>query len=266
MKIVRFQYRHIKKYGIIEKNYVRSLQNSPFYNYKGTNHQFKYDGNTYELNDVKLLAPCQPSKLVCVGLNHMSHIETATDELGRQIPGWPHIFIKPSTAVIGLNDSIAIPDPSRRVCFEGEMAVVISKKAKDVSHDDAKDYVLGYTCHNDVTDLDILQAEPGYLNRGKGFDTFAPLGPWIETEIKNPDDLQIETRVNGEVRQSDRTNGLVFNVAKLISFVSNVMTLLPGDVISTGTPAGTAPMKAGDVVEVTIEGIGTLKNNLINKT
>jgi 2-keto-4-pentenoate hydratase/2-oxohepta-3-ene-1,7-dioic acid hydratase in catechol pathway len=220
----------------------------------GPGSSFTLDGSVYELGEVRLLAPCTPSKIVGLGLNYYSHAE----EIKQPIPSVPLIFLKPSTAVIGPDDEIILPRFSRRVDYEGELGVVISRKAKDVREDKAKDYVLGYTCFNDVTER-YLQREDGQWTRAKGFDTFAPIGPWIETEIE-PDDLKLETYRNGELRQSTRTSDLIFGIAKLIGFISSVMTLLPGDVIASGTTAGIGRMNPGDVVEVRIEKIGTLRN------
>jgi 2-keto-4-pentenoate hydratase/2-oxohepta-3-ene-1,7-dioic acid hydratase in catechol pathway len=191
---------------------------------------------------------------VAVGLNYRSHAE----EFKLQIPSVPLIFLKPSTAVIGPEDKIVYPTVSKRVDYEGELAVVIGRKAKAVDRAMAKEFILGYTCLNDVS-ARYEQRDDGQWTRAKGYDTFAPIGPYIETEV-SPDDLKIETYLNGDLRQSTRTSDLIFPVDMLLSFISNIMTLLPGDVIATGTPSGIGPMKPGDVVEVTIENIGTLRN------
>jgi len=191
---------------------------------------------------------------VCLGLNYRSHAE----ETKLDIPKVPLIILKPSTAVIGPGSEIILPPNSMRVDYEGELGVVIGRKAKDVPQDKWQEYVLGYTCVNDVSER-FNQAEDGQWTRAKSYDTFAPIGPCIETGI-NPDNLKLETRLNGELRQSARTGDLIFGVPSLISFISGVMTLLPGDIIATGTPAGIGPMNPGDVVEVTIEEIGTLRN------
>jgi len=175
----------------------------------------------------------------------------------------PLIFLKPPTAVIGPDAKIILPRDSKRVDYEGELGVVIGKKAKDVPEEKAKEYILGYTCFNDVSER-FAQREDGQWTRAKGYDTFAPIGPWVETDV-DPDDLKLETYLNGELRQSARTSDLIFKVSKLINFVSQVMTLLPGDVIATGTPSGIGPMNAGDVVEVKIEKIGTLKNLVVSQ-
>jgi len=208
------------------------------------------------LSDVKLLAPCQPSKIVAIGLNYRAHAQEFKEST---LPKEPLLFLKPSTAVIGPEDTIVIPKTSLgRVDYECELAVVIGKTAKNVPEDQANEYIFGYTCANDVTER-VYQKEDGQWTRAKGFDTFAPLGPWIVTDITS-EDLKIETCVNNEVKQSSNTSDMIFGVPKLLSFISGVMTLLPGDVISTGTPGGIGRITPGDIVEVKIEKIGTLRN------
>lgn len=206
-----------------------------------------------------MLSPCLPSKIVCLGLNYRSHVE----ETKLPLPTVPLIFLKPSTAVIGPDDEIVLPRLSRRVDYEGELGMVIGRKAKDVPEDKAREHVIGYTCLNDVSERHN-QAEDGQWTRAKGYDTFAPIGPCIETEV-DPDNLKLETYLNGELRQSANTSDLIFAVSKLISFVSSVMTLLPGDIIATGTPSGIGRVNPGDVVEVRIEGIGTLRNPVVRQ-
>ncbi len=204
--------------------------------------------------DVKLLSPCLPSKVVAVGLNYRDHAE----ELGLAIPDEPILFIKPSTSVIGPGDMIALPPQSVRVDYEAELAIVISKSARNVPREKAHEYILGFTCLNDVTARD-LQGKDGQWTRSKSFDTFCPIGPWIDTEI-DASDLKIELVLNGEIKQKSRTSNLIFNSAVLVEFISAVMTLHPGDVIATGTTSGIGPMGPGDTVEVRIEGIGSLVN------
>ena len=207
------------------------------------------------LADVKLLAPVIPrSKVVAVGRNYREHAA----ELGNEAPSEPLLFLKPNTSVIGPGDTIVRPSQSSQVDFEGELAIVIGSIAKNVPEADAASVVFGYTVANDVTARD-LQEKDGQWARAKGFDTFCPLGPVIETEFEVASQ-GIETRVNGEVRQSGRLDEMVHSVASVIAYASAVFTLLPGDVILTGTPAGVGPIVAGDTVEVTVEGIGTLSN------
>jgi 2-keto-4-pentenoate hydratase/2-oxohepta-3-ene-1,7-dioic acid hydratase in catechol pathway len=218
-----------------------------------------YDGiklthSFYRPTDTRLLAPCMPSKIVALGVNYRSHGE----EMSHRIPSEPLIFLKPPTAVIGHEDKIIYPPSSERVDYEGELGVVIKSLARNISKKDAPDYILGYTCVNDVTARDI-QARDKQWTRAKGFDTFAPIGPCIETEL-DPSNLALETRLNGEIKQKTSTSELIFPVYELVSFISRVMTLLPGDVIATGTTSGIGPMQPGDIVEVTIENIGTLRN------
>jgi len=214
-------------------------------------------GVRYPLADVRLLAPVLPSKVVAIGRNYADHAA----ELGNEVPDDPIIFLKPSTAVVGPRDPIVYPTQlSERVDFEGELAVVIGRLCRQVPPERVGEVIFGYTCANDVTARD-LQAKDGQWARAKGFDTFCPLGPWIETDI-DPADLELTTIVNGEIRQNSRTSLLLHNVTALISYVTAVMTLLPGDVLLTGTPAGVGSVKEGDEVSVTIEGIGTLTNGV----
>jgi 2-keto-4-pentenoate hydratase/2-oxohepta-3-ene-1,7-dioic acid hydratase (catechol pathway) len=180
-----------------------------------------------------------------------------------ELPDEPIIFLKPPSAVVGHDDEIILPEMSRRVDYEGELAVVISKRCRGISADDADDYILGYTCFNDVTARD-LQQKDGQWTRSKSFDTFAPVGPWVaQMSVEDAEDLSISTRVNGETRQRSNTSDLIFGVAELIEFVSSIMTLEPGDVIATGTPPGVGMLKSGDIVEVEIEGIGVLRNRAV---
>jgi 2-keto-4-pentenoate hydratase/2-oxohepta-3-ene-1,7-dioic acid hydratase in catechol pathway len=247
MRIVRYEYYHQSDYGLLEGDVINAVSGDVF-------GDFGRGARRAALSEVRLLAPCQPSKIVALGLNYRAHAA----EVKTALPTEPLIFLKPPTTVIGPNDPIVYPAMSQRVDYEGELAIVIGRVARHVVEANALDYVLGYTCANDVTARD-LQSRDGQWTRAKSFDTFCPLGPWIETDLA-PGDLRIETLVNGGVRQSSRTSDLIFGVPKLISFVSHVMTLLPGDVILTGTPSGVGPVQPGDVIEVEIEGIGVLRN------
>jgi 2-keto-4-pentenoate hydratase/2-oxohepta-3-ene-1,7-dioic acid hydratase in catechol pathway len=217
-------------------------------------------GNRYPLPDVRLLAPVLPSKVVAVGKNYADHAR----EMGGEPPPEPVIFLKPSTSVVGPGDPVVYPAAlSERVDFEGELAVVIGRLCREVPSARVPEVIFGYTCANDVTARD-LQSRDGQWARAKGFDTFCPLGPWIETEI-DPSDLELTTMVNGEIRQDARTSLLLHDVTALVVYVTAVMTLLPGDVLLTGTPAGVGPLKDGDEVSVTIEGIGTLSNTVTRR-
>jgi 2-keto-4-pentenoate hydratase/2-oxohepta-3-ene-1,7-dioic acid hydratase in catechol pathway len=257
LRIVRFAVRGKVKYGILENDSVQSFPGSPFARFRGSVDSIRFDGDTFLLKDVRLLAPCVSSKIVALGLNYRRHAE----ETKMPLPSVPLIFLKPSTAVIGPDDEIVLPRDSGRVDYEGELGIVMGRKAKDVPKDRVRDYILGYTCVNDVSERHVQKAD-GQWTRAKGYDTFAPIGPWIETEV-SPDDLKLETYLNGELRQSARTSELIFGVAECVSFISGVMTLLPGDIIATGTPSGIGRMSPGDVVEVKIEGIGTLRNFVV---
>lgn len=213
-----------------------------------------YTGRRWPLSDVRLLAPILPTKVIAVGRNYAKHAE----EFGNEVPAEPMIFLKPSTSVIGPNAPIKLPPASSRVDFEGELAVVIGQPIKNIPVDRAQAAILGYTIANDVSARDLQQTD-GQWDRAKGFDTFCPLGPWISTDV-DPADLTLTTEVDGVVKQDARTSEMVHKVADLVAFVSSVMTLLPGDVILTGTPEGVGPIEAGQQVSVTIEGIGTLTN------
>ncbi|ACU95959.1 fumarylacetoacetate hydrolase family protein [Saccharomonospora viridis] len=213
-----------------------------------------YTGRRWPLSDVRLLAPILPTKVIAVGRNYAKHAE----EFGNEVPAEPMIFLKPSTSVIGPNAPIKLPPASSRVDFEGELAVVIGQPIKNIPVDRAQAAILGYTIANDVSARDLQQTD-GQWGRAKGFDTFCPLGPWISTDV-DPADLTLTTEVDGVVKQDARTSEMVHKVADLVAFVSSVMTLLPGDVILTGTPEGVGPIEAGQQVSVTIEGIGTLTN------
>jgi 2-keto-4-pentenoate hydratase/2-oxohepta-3-ene-1,7-dioic acid hydratase in catechol pathway len=202
------------------------------------------------------LTPCRPGKIVAVGLNYRDHAR----ERGKSLPSEPLIFLKPPSAVLAHGESILLPAGVGRVDHEAEMAIVIGRKARHVAEAEAAAAILGYTCFNDVTARELQDREIQFT-RAKGFDTFAPFGPWIETDL-DPSDLAITGSVNGRIRQSSRTRELIFSPAFLVAFISRVMTLFPGDLIATGTPAGIGPLAPGDRVEVTIAGIGTLSNSV----
>jgi len=213
-----------------------------------------FTGDRWALPDVRLLSPILPSKVVAIGKNYADHAK----EMGGEVTELPLIFLKPSTSVIGTGDTIRLPASSQRVDHEAELAVVIGRPAKDVPREGAMSHVFGYTAANDVTARDQQKADVQFT-RAKGYDSFCPLGPWIET-VLDPSDLRVTAAVNGEIRQDGRTRDLVHDIARLIEFISAVMTLLPGDVILTGTPAGVGPVKDGDTVTIAIEGIGELTN------
>lgn len=220
---------------------------------------FELSGTKVPLSKVRLLPPVLPNKVVGIGRNYADHAK----ELGNEIPDTPVAFFKPSTSVIGPGDSIAYPSFSQEVHYEAELAVVIGRMCREVPRDRARDVILGYTCANDVTARDVQKRENQWA-RAKGFDSSCPLGPWVETEL-DPSDLTIQCTVNGEQRQLGRTAEMVRSIEDLIVHISEAMTLLPGDVILTGTPAGVGPLNVGDEVAVTIEGIGTLTNKVIKR-
>ena len=219
----------------------------------------EFTGREWPLGQTRLLAPILPSKVVAVGRNYADHAA----ELGNAVPDEPLIFIKPSTSVIGPGAPIQIPPSSSRVEFEGELAVVIGRPCRDVKAENASSVILGYTVANDVTARDLQRADVQFT-RGKSFDSFCPIGPWIETEL-DPSDVEIRTELDDEVKQDGHTADMVHSVAAQIEFISAIMTLLPGDVILTGTPAGVGPMVAGQTVSVTVEGIGTLTNPVVDR-
>src|SRR5882757_2785599 len=207
------------------------------------------------LADVRLLAPVEPSKIVCIGRNYAAHAA----EMGNEVPKEPLMFLKPPSSIIGPEEAIVLTKYSQRVEHEGELGLVIGRRCSRLNdQENALSYVLGYTCVNDVTARDLQKSDVQFT-RAKGFDTFCPVGPHIETEIR-PEDLLVETLVNGEIRQSGRTSLMVYPPAFLVRWISRMMTLEPGDLIATGTPAGVGPLTAGDVVDVRIEGIGVLRN------
>jgi 2-keto-4-pentenoate hydratase/2-oxohepta-3-ene-1,7-dioic acid hydratase in catechol pathway len=265
MRIARFSVNDDVRYGVVDSSGAASAEDAealPIAEIAG--HPFgpsagdvKVTGNSYRVADVRLLAPVLPTKVVAIGRNYVEHAR----ETGSEPPSEPLIFLKPSTSVIGPGDVIVRPDKlSERVDFEGELAIVFGRLCRDVPIARVPEVIFGYTCGNDVTARD-LQVSDGQWTRAKGFDTFCPLGPWIETSL-DPADVQLTTMVNGEVKQDARTSMLVHDIPTLVSYVTAVMTMLPGDVLLTGTPAGIGPMVAGDSVSVSVEGIGTLTNRV----
>jgi len=253
VKIARFSSKgEDPRYGILDERDLVVLAGDPMYQ------GFETTGERVPLADAKLLAPVIPrSKVIGVGLNYAEHASEMDERAGDD----PVVFLKPNTSVIGPEDPIRLPAGVGRVDHEGELAIVIGSLAKNVAREDFASVILGYTIANDVTARD-LQARDGQWTRSKGFDTFCPLGPAIETEI-DPSDIRIETRVDGDLRQVGSTSEMVHDIPSLIEFISSIWTLLPGDVILTGTPAGVGEIRDGEVVEVTISGLGTLKNPVI---
>lgn len=237
----RFKYKNQTFYGNIQENMVN------------------FEGNILTLDDLTILPPTVPTKIICVGLNYHDHAL----EMDMEIPYEPLIFLKPPSSVIGHLDKIIYPFMCDRVDFEGELAIIIGKRCKNIQRENASDIIAGYTCFNDITARD-LQHKDKQWTRAKSFDTFAPVGPFIipATDI-NPDDLKIETRLNGKIKQRSSTSNFIFEINYLIEFISSIMTLEVGDIIATGTPYGVGPCQKGDTIEVEIEEIGNLKNEVI---
>lgn len=249
MKYVRIRLNGEAAWGVLQGEQIAVLDQAPYASGKPT-------GKTISLAGAELLAPCAPTKVVAVGKNYHDHIK----EFDAQVPERPILFIKPTTSIIGPNQPIQLPDTSlsQRVDFEGELALVISRQATKIKASEASQFILGYTILNDVTARDIQKLD-GQWTRAKGFDTFCPIGPYLSDEV-SPDNLQLTTTVNGHVRQHESTAQLIWSIGELLAFITQGMTLLPGDVVTTGTPAGVGPLSDGDVVAITIEGLGTLSN------
>jgi 2-keto-4-pentenoate hydratase/2-oxohepta-3-ene-1,7-dioic acid hydratase in catechol pathway len=258
VRIARFAKGDGVAYGVVEGEAAQTIAELYGHPFGIDPSGVRLTGQRYPMAEVRLLAPVLPSKVLAVGKNYAEHVR----EMGSEVPAEPVLFLKPSTSVTGPNDRIAYPVKlTDRVDYEGELAVIIGRLCRDVPKERAYDVVFGYTCANDVTARD-LQLKDGQWTRAKGFDTFCPLGPWMETAT-DPSDLGITTRVNGEVRQHARTRELLWDVPSLIEYISSVMTLLPGDVLLTGTPEGVGPLTDGDEVSVTVESIGTLTNKVV---
>lgn len=250
MRLIRYQYKDAApRYGWVLENKVGPIEGDPFGEYRRLEAEIP-------LTEVRLLAPTQPSKILCVGRNYVEHAK----EHNAEVPKIPLIFMKPPSAILEPGGTILLPPQSQQVEHEAELVVVIGKRGRFISPEEARDYIFGYTVGNDVTARD-LQRSDGQWTRAKGFDTFCPFGPWIDTDF-DPADAIITCRVNGQLRQMASTRDMVFSVAQLIAFVSSVMTLEPGDLLFTGTPAGVGPLRPGDVVEAEIEGLGKLLNKV----
>ena len=252
MRVVRYELKEGRskpKYGWLLGDKVGEISGNPFGRYR------RKEAET-PLSDVNLLAPSEPSKIVCVGRNYVEHAK----ELGNEVPKVPLIFMKPPSSIINPNDTILLPPQSAQVEHEGELVVVIGKRGRHVTTEKAKNHILGYTVGNDVTARDLQQTD-GQWTRAKGFDTFCPFGPWIDTEF-DPADAVVTVRVNGQMRQMASTRDMVFNVGVLVAYISSVMTLEPDDLIFTGTPSGVGLLKDGDDVSVEIEGLGEIRNKV----
>ncbi|MFH1503962.1 MAG: fumarylacetoacetate hydrolase family protein [Candidatus Omnitrophota bacterium] len=250
MKIAKFIYKRNVLWGKVENSFLIPLKEEPYKSIKLT-------AEKIPLKKCRLLAPADPSKIILTGLNYKDHAQ----ELNMKIPQEPVIFLKPPTALTGPNTVIIYPKTVQRLDYEAELAIVIRKKAKNIKAKDAHKYILGYTCLNDITARD-LQSKDIQWSRAKSFDTFCPLGPWLITKLSSLD-LKIQLYLNGKLKQNSSTKSFIFSLEYLIAFISSIMTLLPGDIISTGTPPGVGKMRKGDIVEVKIQGIGCLKNHII---
>jgi 2-keto-4-pentenoate hydratase/2-oxohepta-3-ene-1,7-dioic acid hydratase in catechol pathway len=253
MKIMRFVYQGKMGYGVVNGERLRKITGWP-------SGPYKIAQETIQMEEVKVLPPLMPGKIVAVGLNYAKHVTEIS--MDRTAPAAPLFFLKPPTSIIGPEEGIFYPEKCHDLHYEGELAVVVKKRARNIQPEEAEDFILGYTCLNDVTARD-WQRTDGQWTRGKSYDTFCPIGPVIALDIKNPNALKIETRLNGRVRQSASTADLLFKIEELVSYISQHLTLLPWDIIATGTPEGVGPMKVGDTVEVEIEEIGTLRNQVI---
>jgi len=257
MRVARFAGDDDPRFGVVgtdgDTPIIAPLKGDPLYA------PLELTGEKLPLEDVRLLAPVIPrSKVVCVGKNYVAHAA----EMDSQVPEEPLIFLKPNTSVIGPGEPIFYPKQSQNVHFEGELAIVIGRICRNLTPEDASKVIYGYTVANDVTARD-LQAKDGQWARAKGFDTFCPIGPWIETDF-DPSDVRVRTTLNGEVKQDGRTSDMVFDVPTILQYVTSFMTLLPGDIVLTGTPDGVGPMADGDHVAVTIDGLGTLTNPVVD--
>jgi 2-keto-4-pentenoate hydratase/2-oxohepta-3-ene-1,7-dioic acid hydratase in catechol pathway len=249
-RLVKFEYDNKIYEGLEDAEEIHVIKGS-FWNH------YEVSDKKHRISDVRFLPPAVPSKIVCVGQNYLGHIE----ELGAPVPRQPLIFLKPPSCLIGHEHPIIYPPIAGRIDYEGELAIVIKQRMKNVAETDTLNYVLGYSCFNDVTERNMAAKDPFLLNLAKGFDSFGALGPWIVTDL-DPNHLELKTYLNGELKQQDNTQNCVFSIQRVLSFISQYMTLLPGDVVITGTPRGIAPMKPGDTVEVQIESIGTLRNTV----
>ncbi|MFA5090176.1 MAG: fumarylacetoacetate hydrolase family protein [Candidatus Omnitrophota bacterium] len=249
MRIIRFLYKKQVSYGKLEGGTVRILKDGPF-------PKIELSRSSLPLNKVRLLAPVSPSKIILAGLNYRDHAR----ELKMRIPSEPVVFLKPPSALIAHGENIVYPSGCGRVDYEGELALIIKKISRNIAQHKANEYILGYTCLNDVT-ARRLQRKDIQWTRAKSFDTFCPLGPWVETSF-DPSAADIKTCLNGKIKQASNTRNFIFPVPYLVSFISRIMTLYPGDVISTGTPFGVGRLKPGDKVEVYIEGVGRLTNRV----
>ncbi|MDA8228918.1 MAG: fumarylacetoacetate hydrolase family protein [Desulfitobacterium hafniense] len=250
VKFIRFQFGNESYYGRLDGEKIFALNGDIF-------GEYEENGKEYYLNEVKLLTPCEPSKAICVGLNYKRHAA----ELNLNVPEEPVIFMKPTTSMIGPHDDVVYWPIINRLDYEAELVVVIGKNARNIKPEEASDYIFGYTVGNDVTARD-LQQKDGQWTRAKSFDTFLPFGPCIVRGI-DPSELKVQAFLNGEIVQDGDTSDLIFSIPFIVSYISKVMTLLPGDIIMTGTPEGVGPMQIGDTIEIRIEQLGSIVNRIV---
>ncbi len=253
MKIARYwnPIENAARYGVVEGDVVFDIEGSPY-------GDFQVSRASRPLQGLRLLAPCEPTKIIMGGLNYVGHAK----ETGQPIPEVPVVLQKPVNALIGHEEPIQYPPETNRLDYEGELAVVIRRKMRNVPPEEVPQYVLGYACGNDVTARDVSRAGRHNVVFSKSWDTFCPVGPWLDTAV-DPDNLDLSVRVDGELRQQINTNDMIFSVAKLLSFLSYFITFLPGDLVLTGTPSGIGPMNIGQTCEVIVSGIGTLRNPVV---
>ncbi|HRN51525.1 MAG TPA: fumarylacetoacetate hydrolase family protein [Anaerolineales bacterium] len=250
MRIIRYQEQGSVHYGWVLGDKVGTIEGDPY-------GAFQRGEATRPLSELTLLPPVSPSKIICVGRNYVAHAK----ELGNEVPEVPMLFLKPPSSLLAPGGTIVLPPQTQQVEHEAELAVVIGKRGRWIEPDDIKDHILGYTIANDITARD-LQKRDGQWTRGKGFDTFCPFGPWVETDF-DPADAVVSCSVNGELRQMGSTRDMIFSVRQLLAYISSVMTLEPGDLVLTGTPAGVGPLKDGDSLVTSIEGLGELHNSVV---
>ncbi|MFC1855905.1 fumarylacetoacetate hydrolase family protein [Thermodesulfobacteriota bacterium] len=250
MLLIRYKLDTSIKYGVVKNDLIHELDSGAPYDIKET-------GSTVSLDNVTIMPPTQPSKIVAIGLNYKEHAQ----ELSLELPTQPLIFLKPTSAIIATGEDIIYPEMSSQVDYEGELGVIIKKDTKNIGIGEAKDHILGYTCVNDVTARDLQKLDIQFT-RAKSFDTFCPIGPYIQTDL-DPTSAKLKTYVNGELKQDTCTSDMIFDIYYLVSFISKIMTLFPGDIITTGTPKGVSHLKRDDKVVVEIENIGILENRII---
>jgi 2-keto-4-pentenoate hydratase/2-oxohepta-3-ene-1,7-dioic acid hydratase in catechol pathway len=250
MKFTRFEHEGIATFGMVKEEKVIVLKGSPLNTYEET-------GVSYPLGEVRLLPPAVPTKIICIGMNYRGHIE----EIGAEIPKRPMFFLKPPSSLIGHEQDIIIPQGAEQVGYEGELAMIIKDRMKDVHENEVLHHVGGYSCFNDVTERAIVSKSMADLTLAKGFDTFSAFGPYMVTGI-DPNNVEVKTYLNSKLMQHDNTKNCVFSIQEILHYLSRCMTLYPGDIVSTGTPKGIAAMKPGDIVEVEVEGIGKLQNRV----